>query len=250
MEQVCWLKDGELIRGNLEQALPFLTERGHVISLVGGGGKTTLMYTLADILSRQGQRVAVTTTTHILRPETEALCQSFSDCTARWEKGHYAVWCQDTGKTKLEALLPEDFHKLLTADTVLIEADGAKRLPCKVPADHEPVIPQETDIILGVMGLDACGQPLQDVCFRWERAAALLACGPDHTLTPEDLAFLLLSPQGSQKYVAARQFWAILNKTDNGRLALGIKILEQLRAKGQKQSILTCLAPDQMGGAS
>ena len=29
------------------EALPFLGETGHVISLVGGGGKTTLLYALA-----------------------------------------------------------------------------------------------------------------------------------------------------------------------------------------------------------
>ena len=27
-----------------EKIFPFLAEKGHVISLVGGGGKTTLMY--------------------------------------------------------------------------------------------------------------------------------------------------------------------------------------------------------------
>ena len=34
--------------------LPFLGETGHVISLVGGGGKTTLLYALARHCSAQG----------------------------------------------------------------------------------------------------------------------------------------------------------------------------------------------------
>ena len=42
--------------------LPFLGETGHVISLVGGGGKTTLLYALARHYSAQGQRVLVSTT--------------------------------------------------------------------------------------------------------------------------------------------------------------------------------------------
>ena len=41
------------------EALPFLGETGHVISLVGGGGKTTLLYALARHYSAQGQRVLV-----------------------------------------------------------------------------------------------------------------------------------------------------------------------------------------------
>ena len=47
--------------------LPFLGETGHAISLVGGGGKTTLLYALARHYSAQGQRVLVSTTTHIWR---------------------------------------------------------------------------------------------------------------------------------------------------------------------------------------
>ena len=49
--------------------LPFLGETGHVISLVGGGGKTTLLYALARWYSAQGQWVLVSTTTHIRRPD-------------------------------------------------------------------------------------------------------------------------------------------------------------------------------------
>ena len=42
-------------------------EKG-VTALIGGGGKTTLMYTLAEELRRRGT-VLVTTSTHIQRPE-------------------------------------------------------------------------------------------------------------------------------------------------------------------------------------
>ena len=41
------------------------------------------------------------------------------------------------------------------SDLVLIEADGSKRLPCKVPADHEPVLLPESDIVVAVLGLSA-----------------------------------------------------------------------------------------------
>ena len=38
------------------------------------------------------------------------------------------------------------------SDLVLVEADGSKRLPCKVPADHEPVLLPESDIVVAVLG--------------------------------------------------------------------------------------------------
>ena len=56
-----------------EQQFPFLAEKGHVVSLVGGGGKTTLLYAMASHCAQKGWRVLVSTTTHILRPENGSL---------------------------------------------------------------------------------------------------------------------------------------------------------------------------------
>ena len=51
-----------------EKELPFLAEKGHIVSLVGGGGKTTLLYAMADHCARKGWQVLVATTTHIRQP--------------------------------------------------------------------------------------------------------------------------------------------------------------------------------------
>ena len=50
-----------------EKQFPFLAEKGHVVSLVGGGGKTTLLYAFARHCAAKGWRVLVSTTTHIRR---------------------------------------------------------------------------------------------------------------------------------------------------------------------------------------
>ena len=52
----------------LETQFPFLAEKGHVVSLVGGGGKTTLLYAFARYGAAKGWRVLVSTTTHIRQP--------------------------------------------------------------------------------------------------------------------------------------------------------------------------------------
>ena len=68
------------------EALPFLGETGHVISLVGGGGKTTLLYALARHYSAQGQRVLVSTTTHIRHPDANyATDEAARDASGRLE---------------------------------------------------------------------------------------------------------------------------------------------------------------------
>ena len=48
-----------------ETQFPFLAEKGHIVSLVGGGGKTTLLHAMAAHGARKGWRVLASTTTHI-----------------------------------------------------------------------------------------------------------------------------------------------------------------------------------------
>lgn len=76
---------------------------------------------------------------------------------------------------------------------ILVEADGAKRLPLKVPAEHEPVIPSQTGHVVSVYGLDAIGRTLESTCFRWERAAQILEKGGEEFVTAKDIAILASS---------------------------------------------------------
>ena len=69
-----------------EGAVGFLIEAlglqaREVISLVGAGGKTTLMFRLAKELLLSGKRVVTTTTTKILEPTPEET--NFSFCRFR-----------------------------------------------------------------------------------------------------------------------------------------------------------------------
>ena len=195
--------------------LPFLGETGHVISLVGGGGKTTLLYALARWYSAQGQRVLVSTTTHIQRPDANYAPDEAAGVPAEGGKltmpPHLADWMAE-------------------ADTVLLEADGAKRHPCKAPAAHEPVLLRSSDIVLAAAGLSAVGKPLQDVCFRLEAACTLLAVPPETPLTPALLAKLLVSEVGGRKCVGTRKFYAVLNQADDAaRRAAGEQTLAILK---------------------
>lgn len=75
---------------------------------------------------------------------------------------------------------PDLLHRWMPqADAVFLEADGAKRMPCKAPASREPVLLPECDTVLAVAGLLALGRPLREVCFRLDEACALLHTAPD-----------------------------------------------------------------------
>jgi len=218
--------------------LPFLRETGHVISLVGGGGKTTILYALAYRYSAQGKRVLVSTTTHIRRPSANYA----PDEAARdklWSSGTYAVAGApaENGKLTVPPNLPA---WMAAADTVLLEADGAKHHPCKAPAAHEPVILPQSDIVLAVAGLSAMEKPLRDVCFRLEAACELLDVPPETPLTPGLLAKLLASGAGGRKNVGTRQFYAVLNQADDeARRTAGERTLAILQETYGVTGVLT-----------
>lgn len=198
-----------------EKIFPFLAEKEHVISLVGGGGKTTLMYNLAAHCVRKNWHVLVTTTTHIMRPLGTVWAQTDADLFRLWEHGSYAVAGTAAPSGKLTVPPKKRLeHWMQLADIVLIEADGSRRMPCKAPAAHEPVLLPQCDTVLAVAGLSALRHPLREVCFRAELAAELLCVPQDAQLTPELLANLLASEAGGRKAVGDRSFYAVLNQAD------------------------------------
>ena len=102
------------------------------------------------------------------------------------------------------------------ADYVLVESDGAKGLPLKAPAEHEPVIPAETSLVVAVAGLDGLGKPISETVFRPALYAALLGMDEQHMLVPADLARVLTHPQGQRKCVLpGMRFGIVLNKADS-----------------------------------
>lgn len=239
-----WLEGERLVRGAPQDAFPFLGTRGHVVSLVGGGGKTTLMYALAEASRARGLRTALMTTTKM--GCTGPYCRTMAACRARWAAGDYAV-CGERG-TARRLVAPAFTEELLAqADAVFIEADGARRMPCKAPAAHEPVILPQTDTVIAVMGLDALGHPVGEVCLRTQEVQTLLRCGPAHRLTEADMVSLLLSEQGSRKGVGQRDFFVVLNKCDDAqRLAAGREILERLAAQGQRAVLTAGMRPSEV----
>lgn len=226
---------------SIEEAFLFLSEKNHVISLVGGGGKTTLMYALARECQKRGLKTLVTTTTHIAKPEEQEhiFAEDIAEVHDLWSRNRIAVIGTDEKNGKLSMPKPALFAwAAAEADAVLIEADGAKRLPCKVPEEFEPVLLPECDIVIGVVGLDAVGQKLGDICFRKERAAKLLGVSEEHVMTEEDIAVILLSEQGARKQVGDRAYYVVLNKCDDAACRKkGRKIFEVLKKLDDSCSI-------------
>ena len=154
-----------------------------VITVVGSGGKTTLIKKLAAQYRNEGKTVLVTTTTHMFIEEDTLLTDDANEIIAELkEKGCVMAGNQDG--TKIRALSEETFDVVRAcADVVLVEADGSRCLPLKYPDATEPVIPENTDEIIVVCGLNAIGQKAGDVCHRLELVKACLGIEDDAVIT-------------------------------------------------------------------
>ena len=113
---------------------------------------------------------------------------------------------------------PEAIDNLFTstfADYIIVEADGARSMSIKAPADDEPVIPTASTTVIVVVGADALGQPLGTVAHRVDRITILAGLTDDVVLTPQSAASILLHPNGGLKSVpeAARVVMAVANVT-------------------------------------
>jgi len=188
-----------------------------ITAFVGGGGKTTAIRRLAMELSERG-RVLVSTTTRIYPPEFPTLIDPAPAALREAFEQRAIVAAGSAQGEKLGP--PENLAELCAlADYALIEADGARRLPLKAPAAHEPVIPEGARLVVAVAGIDGAGRPISLV-HRPELYARLVGKAEDMPVTPEDIARVLCHPEGQKKGV--RCLWrALINKADTlQRLAL------------------------------
>lgn len=209
----------------------------HTICLVGGGGKTTVMYELSAAWAACGRRVLVLTSTHILRPVDGSFAANVPAVQNLWQQGRYAVIGTPEFATGKLTLPPQSVYEALKlqADVILCEADGSKHHPCKVPAEHEPVFLPDCDMVLAVAGMDALGNSLQQACQRPQLAAELLGCSAEKIIDAQMLAALLLSEQGARKNVGARAYYIVLNKCDLLKAAQQEEMLRLLVGAGMDE---------------
>jgi probable selenium-dependent hydroxylase accessory protein YqeC len=214
---------------NLQGAL-CLGSKG-VVSIVGAGGKTSLMYALARELVSSGRRVLTTTTTRIFMPggdrssatiisdvageimaQAEVLLEDHSHLTAG------ATFLKD--QNKLNGLKPSVIEDILHSalfDFIIIEADGAARRSLKVCAPHEPVVPSFSDRIVALAGLDAVAKPLTGTwVFRSALFSLITGLRSGQNITESSIASAMVHDISTLANTREESMKiAFLNKADN-----------------------------------
>lgn len=203
------------------EIIEYEKKRPRIISVVGAGGKTTLIYRLAEELKRKGLRVLITTTTKMYVPKRRFISWE-SGIGEEGDKGKQesAKRMEEKIRVKLheEGIvvvgrilnggekftgIPEEVRSILPSlcDVLLVEADGSRQKPVKVPADHEPVLFPASDLVIGVLGMNSVGQHILEAAHRPEDVAAFLNTSVEHRITEEDLEKIAESPLGLKKGV-------------------------------------------------
>jgi probable selenium-dependent hydroxylase accessory protein YqeC len=235
-------KKEERLIGFLTEALGI--EAREVISLVGAGGKTTLMFRLAKELFLGGKKVVTTTTTKILKPtlrETRSLFidpdeEKIKDFVWRHldQYHHLTVARERLESGKLKGISSNLVYGLCNShriDTIIIEADGAAGRPVKAPRENEPVIPASTTLVVAILGVDGMEMELNaENVFQPERVSKITGIPMGKRLTDEAMAVLMTHPEGIFKGTpSSSRVVAFLNKVD---IPNGVA-----RAKGIAQKI-------------
>lgn len=174
---------------------------GAVVAVLGGGGKTTLLGTLARDLAARHPRVLLTTTTQVLPfPGVETVLDAAA-LPAAFGRGRVVLLGARRGEGgKVHGDPAPDAGALrAAADVVLVEGDGARGRPLKRHLPADPPAPGGADLVVMVAGAAALGRPVRRVLHRWDRKApppAPPAPPPDARLDAEGVADLLLAPGG------------------------------------------------------
>ena len=177
------------------------------ISIVGAGGKTITMYYLADKFVNEGKKVIITTSTHIRKPNDRKVflvndisINEFENSLKLLLENNQSIVVGNDENAKLAAPKEELFAIMKKyADVVLVEADGAKMLPIKVPREYEPNIPKLTETVIIVVGLDCLFKKANEVCCRYDIASKLYNWESEHFINEEDVINIMSDSRAGLK---------------------------------------------------
>lgn len=237
------------------------------LAFVGAGGKTTALFRAArELLTGSGDggvnnTVLVTTTTHFgiwqvgladLFFKVNSL-SDIADLEKDLPKG-VVLLAGEENNNLLGGLKPgllEKVRVLVEGRNIplLIEADGSRSCPLKAPAEHEPAIPDFTQYVIVVAGLQGLGKPLtKDWVHRPEIFAKLSGLQPAEEVTGDALVKVLLHKDGGLKNIPPNAHRIVLlNQADTPGLQSQAKTISEQLIPGYHSSIIASLSRENTG---
>ncbi|MCS5421830.1 MULTISPECIES: selenium cofactor biosynthesis protein YqeC [Psychrilyobacter] len=205
-------------------------KKGDVVSILGAGGKTTLLNYLSNKYSADNS-VLMTTTTKIFTPLNYDYLYhdiNFLDTESFTLKNSLYVVAPKY-KGKLSSLPMADLEGLTKYfDYTFIEADGSRMKPLKGWSENEPVICGNTTITIGVIDLTQIGKPIdEEIVHRVELFCRLTGKKEGDILTIDDCVEIIIKKDGIFKNSKGKKI-IFFSKVD---LMENLKIIEEIKIK-------------------
>ncbi|MGH4138996.1 selenium cofactor biosynthesis protein YqeC [Clostridium sp.] len=207
-----------------------------ILSIVGAGGKTTMMFKLAQEL-RGGSKILVTTTTKIYHPSLDRydfICtdkKDFFKYSSMNEDGIYVLGVGINDENKILGLSIKDLHDLaLHFDYIVIEADGAKKKQLKAWNEFEPIIYCKTTKTIGIIDIHSLGMLInEDNIHRSKIFCEITGAHEGEIVNLKYLTELILNPKGLFKG-AKGQLILYINKVEEPNdLILAKSLVEEIK---------------------
>lgn len=213
-----------------------------VLSFAGSGGKTTALFQLARQFLEQKKCsvVYVTATSHLGVSQIPLADHHIITTDSTTE-----IELATSGVVLITGKIEQDKTKPITNETLywlhaksknentplLIEADGSRQKSIKAPANHEPPIPEFTEIVVYVCGLSALGKTLtKENVHRPEIFSQITTINNGEIITAHAIQKLLTHSQGGLKNIPQQAKRVILlNQADTPELqSIGGRMAQKL----------------------
>lgn len=203
----------------------------NIISIAGGGGKSSLLYTLSKSIKNYYKKRTLTTTTvkmamdyniknFDLFSHTVSDKEIFEIYKKNKDKKTFLLFSSlDKNTNKLTGYSPEILDELYEKEifySIINEADGSKNLPIKAPNENEPQHPKNTTYVFGIIGLSSYNKIIDDsVVHRVSIFNKITNTKIGDVLTKEVILKLVLSNEGLFKNTPPNsKKYLILNQAD------------------------------------
>ncbi|MDF2635364.1 MAG: hypothetical protein K0R78_2238 [Pelosinus sp.] len=230
-----------------------------IIACTGAGGKTSVILSLARTAQSINVPVLLSSTTKMYYSQVVNFNPIFSNdfvegsaCVAL-HLAHKRItsWFSGVEEDKVIGLPLEWLDRMIQNPKInpyiLVEADGARGLWLKSSGSNEPIVPFCTKITVGVLNLQAIGQPLTNqIAHRLELVLELLKKQEREIVDWRDLAILALHKQGIFQHSKGTRI-LILNGATVGQVKNAKRITEYLRKT--KSEIYRCVLTEGYGEA-
>ena len=207
---------------------------GSLVSVVGCGGKTSLIKLLAAENNNRKVLVSPTTKTFPMISDGVILCDTLeSSINHKPQTGIQCLGVYNKRNKKLEAL-PESIltGTIKQYDIVLIEADGSRWLPCKGWRSNEPVVPSYSTHTVGVISMSALGKAATaETVHHLPEFLALTGLEEGEIITDQVLEDMVCLPGGMFKNSVGEKYLLVNRVEDEETVKITKSFLGNIKEK-------------------